>query len=417
MTSGIMPIRGGRVSGMDYPGFRGVLAKIRRNLRFMTGASTLVRPRIPEGSAFLRVPPITGIDGSLEQISRPTFAQLACFAARAPGGACIGVPASELLYLSRLRAKGVGVTWPMTASEPRADARLVIDGTTDGSGLSTPGAPRRWNIKFDFQPGMPLADREHVLPYTMNPSILVRGLDRTLRASTDADRPIRVLFAGTWNGHAYRRPELIRDLFGKMPRFDAVSGLLELDFPIHRAAGNGWIDRLPRDSRVVLADTDVARVPQGEWLDAVKQADFMICPPGCVMPLCYNLVEAMACGTVPITSYPEWLTPGLRDGVECLSFETAEDLRQRVIEAVHMPARVIRTMRRAARSYYLRHLDLDGVFHRLLAAGPGELTLHAVDETKERARTMAPPRTRPATSQPQIPAWASFHIEAPRPTD
>jgi hypothetical protein len=361
-------------------------ATLRRALR----ASGALRVRPLRDAALLVTPGICGIDGPMPLISRPTFAQLACLASHAPGGAALLQPPSELGYIARLRAQGLAVYRAALQSPGWPGWQVVMDGSEDGTIVDQSRSGRAWRLAFDFRPGMALGEGEFVMPYTMNPTILARRGETAIRPSPDAERRIRVLFAGTWNDHTYRRRELIADTFGKLTRHEVVSAFLEFPHAIDRASGGAWHRSREGHAPIVFADTAHARVPQFEWLDAIHAADFLLCPPGCVFPLCYNLVEAMAGGTVPITNYPDWLTPPLRHGVECLSFTTASELHACLEQALAMPPRDVRAMRHAARRYYEQHLDLAGFRSRLLARGERRLTIHVVDETKPRARTMAP---------------------------
>jgi hypothetical protein len=280
-------------------------ATLRRALR----ASGALRVRPLRDAALLVTPGICGIDGPMPLISRPTFAQLACLASHAPGGAALLQPPSELGYIARLRAQGLAVYRAALQSPGWPGWQVVMDGSEDGTIVDQSKSGRAWRLAFDFRPGMALGGGEFVMPYTMNPTILARRGEKAIRPSPDAERRIRVLFAGTWNDHTYRRRELIADTFGKLTRHEVVSAFLEFPKPLDRASGGAWHRSREGHAPIVFADTAHARVPQFEWLDAIHSADFLLCPPGRVFPLCYNLVEAMAGGTVPITNYPDWLTP------------------------------------------------------------------------------------------------------------
>jgi hypothetical protein len=354
-------------------------------------AAGCFRPLPRRDSALLLLPRIGNldIDGSLDEVARQTMAQLACFAANAPGGACVPVPVTEYRYLGWLHAQGARVHCPLLGVSRLHDAAVVVD-CTDGAALR-PAVPcrRHWRVQFDFRPGMQLGTGHVLLPYTMNPNILARGGDRALADVDTSRRGIRVLFAGAWHQTKYGRRDLLTDLFGKLTRFEVVSALASLpgvSFP----EGADWIDSGGRGGGVVLADSARAKVPERRWLTLLRSADFLVCPPGCIMPPCFNLVEAMSGGTVPITNYPDWMAPGLVHGENCLVFRTLDDFRARIDEARSMPQDRVAEMRLAARRYYEEHLHLPAVFRRFMSMGEGELIIHAIDEKLVRLPSMRP---------------------------
>lgn len=71
----------------------------------------------------------------------------------------------------------------------------------------------------------------------------------------------------------------------------------------------------------------------------LASADFFLCQPGEIMPQCHNIVEAMAVGTIPLTNYPDWLSPPLVDGREALVFDTFASLDAAVTRAMAIGAR------------------------------------------------------------------------------
>jgi hypothetical protein len=344
----------------------------------------VVRLGHDDGAALLRLPEVTGFQGATDRIGRPTFAQLACLAAQG-GEVCVAQPLRELSYLFRLRGIGVPVFMPLLGHRRRVeDWMVVIDGHPNALDFGPADGGRHWRVVFDYRPAMALGPREHIVPYTMNPSALARGLHRDIPDIEVQPRAMRVLFAGTWDGPEYERDGLMRRLYGKMDRREAVLCFRAFPGEVFHADGWAWNRHLSGSFGIVLADSGRARVPQEDWLKTIGSADFLFCPPGQIMPLCYNIVEALAVGTVPITNYPEWLTPPLREGVECLTFTTADDIHEQMDRAMNMPHRAVAKMRRAARKYYEDHLELKGCFERLMRRGPGSLVLHAVDETISR---------------------------------
>lgn len=97
--------------------------------------------------------------------------------------------------------------------------------------------------------------------------------------------------------------------------------------------------------------------PVEKWLTELSQFDFFLALPGGYMPLCHNLVEAMAVGTVPVLSYSHWLCPPLIDGETCLTYRDIGELRSLLATIPTLPRVRIEAMRAAVTRYYDRFLS------------------------------------------------------------
>ena len=94
-----------------------------------------------------------------------------------------------------------------------------------------------------------------------------------------------------------------------------------------------------------------------EYIDAMAQSDFFICPPGWFMPHSHNLIEAMSVGTIPITNYHTYMRPSLTPDENCLAFSTLKELENVVNRAQRMAAKEIQRLREGVISYYDEHVD------------------------------------------------------------
>jgi len=131
----------------------------------------------------------------------------------------------------------------------------------------------------------------------------------------------------------------------------------------------------------VLIDSALARIPSEDWLRNIAAADVPLCPPGTIMPMSHNIIEAMGVGTIPLTSYPDWFFPALEDGRNCFVFRSTADLLARVEEIRRLPRERIESMRAECRDYYDRHLDPKAAVARMVASPSKDLRLHILDET------------------------------------
>jgi hypothetical protein len=94
-----------------------------------------------------------------------------------------------------------------------------------------------------------------------------------------------------------------------------------------------------------------------DWLPNLSKVDFFICPPGYVMPMCHNVIEAMAVGAIPIINYPEWLNPTLKHMENCITFEDKNDLVKKIQYVLDMGEQQVARMRHNVIEYYENYLN------------------------------------------------------------
>jgi glycosyltransferase involved in cell wall biosynthesis len=179
----------------------------------------------------------------------------------------------------------------------------------------------------------------------------------SLDALRDTNRKVRILFAGDLEGYKRR---WIRYPKQKLSRVEVISTIKErLGEQLRVAKTPEELDEIRRSEytgQFVIVDNDGARVPWDQWVDVIAQADFFLCPPGIVMPMCHNIIEAMAIGTIPITNYPEWLSPRLEHMKNCIVFDGQDDLIEKINLAMAMTDAQKNEIRENAMQYYERHL-------------------------------------------------------------
>ncbi len=248
-----------------------------------------------------------------------------------------------------------------------------------------------WTLRYVLAPEPPGDPLAFHLPYQMSPMLLLsqgepRGLER-LRA---VPRPIRILFAGSTTKKLYDRVDYLGERFGKQTRW-AVLEHLRSRGNLIEVTSRGDLDRVIAggcSSGMVMVDSARVEVSPETWLELLASADFFLCPPGQIMPLCHNLVEAMAVGTIPLTNYPDWLSPPLVDGREALVFDTLESLDVAVGRALAMDRDDIARMRLAVSGYHDEHLDCRRVAERLAARRHEPLRLTITDEVFHRVEAV-----------------------------
>lgn len=248
-----------------------------------------------------------------------------------------------------------------------------------------------WTLRYGLKP-LPSSDEGHVhLPYQMSPSQLRAGAgDLPLEDLRSARRPIRILFAGRTIRKLYDRVHYLGERFGKETRWRVLDHLRGAGRVIE-VSSQADLERLIADGcseGVVVIDSARVVVTPEKWLGLLASADFFLCPPGEIMPLCHNLIESMAVGTIPLTNYPDWLSPPLVDGREALVFDTLSSLDTAIARALAMGGDEIRRIRMAVSDYYDQHLDCRRVAERLSARRHESLQLTITDEVMHRVEAL-----------------------------
>ncbi|HEX7262190.1 MAG TPA: hypothetical protein VF258_10280 [Luteolibacter sp.] len=118
----------------------------------------------------------------------------------------------------------------------------------------------------------------------------------------------------------------------------------------------------------VMFETQKGGIPRDRWVDALANSDFFLACPGVDMPLCHNLIEAMAGGAIPILQYAAYLPVPLENRVNALTFDNADSLHEAVKAALGMSAEEVVQMRANVSAYYQKFLA-PGCFARRLFDG------------------------------------------------
>jgi hypothetical protein len=207
-----------------------------------------------------------------------------------------------------------------------------------------------------------------IMPFSLHPVHTGPELPRRLSRLRNSVPAMRVFFSGEVEGYTQSR---IRYPRAKLPRAAII------DTIVQRMGGQtvylreqAALDALlmgPYARKCIIADTRYARVQESEWLDVLASADFFLAPPGIVMPMCHNAVEAMAVGAIPITNYAEWFSPRLEHGRTCIAFDDERDLVGKMRLALDMTPDEVAEMRRRVAEYYDAHLSSKSFVGKLLS--------------------------------------------------
>jgi glycosyltransferase involved in cell wall biosynthesis len=93
-------------------------------------------------------------------------------------------------------------------------------------------------------------------------------------------------------------------------------------------------------------------LPQEHYFAALQDCDFVLSPPGICTPLSHNLIEAIFCGTIPITNGVAFMVQPLENGRNCLEFSGATGFVEAIEQELFMAEQQIAEMRKAVLEYY-----------------------------------------------------------------
>lgn len=249
-------------------------------------------------------------------------------------------------------------------SRPPANSASVIYlcDHPDKELLDRPWA-KRVEVRFDlFSPYW--REDPFIMPYSVYPLLLCLD-EKQLQDLRASARKMRIFFSGDCEHYRriwlrYPKVKLPREPIIQAIRKDFSDRLLiEDQAQLATLLTSSYVNKC-----VVTAHSQV-RIDIADWLPTMAKADFFLCPPGIVMPMSHNIIEAMAVGTIPVTNYPEWFDPPLRHGYECLAFDTFEELFGVLQHALAMQAEEIDAMRTRVIEYYERHLRPERFVQRI----------------------------------------------------
>ena len=277
------------------------------------------------------------------------------------------------------KPSGAAFSNPSTSELSRAFENISL--TRDASGpASTPATSN---------PPLVTPPKAARMPYFMHPSVYHRGLHKRRSPNTALDslyplpvtrhcaegasaqhqspvtsyppqrrRRFRVGFFGTHDPEFYTK----HYHFPGMNRFEILEIFLKKFGTRAKTLRGVTRDWEPCEMAVSIDDRGGDRrgksfLSQEHYLEALRECDFVLSPPGWCMPVSHNLIEAMFSRAIPITNAGAYMAEPLSDGETCLEFEDVEDLAAVIQRALAMDAGEVLKMRQAVSDYYDRFLD------------------------------------------------------------
>ncbi len=205
-----------------------------------------------------------------------------------------------------------------------------------------------------------------IMPYPVHPSHATADLGERLNKYRSSNKNMRIFFSGDTKGYTRNRVKHPKE---KLPRLEIINTILErMHEDVLHVKEPSVLNNLLNTAYIrkcVIVDTNDIWVDKRNWLGMLASANFFLSPPGIVMPMCHNLIEAMSVGAIPITNYPEWLDPALTHMKDCIVFDDRNDLIEKLKLALEMDEKQIAKMRGNSLNYYNNYLSPDTFVHRI----------------------------------------------------
>ncbi len=196
-----------------------------------------------------------------------------------------------------------------------------------------------------------------VMPFPVHPLQYVHNTLSRLIELRQSKKSYRVLFAGDTKNYRRKWVYFPKE---KLPRLDIVNTLFEkfserIELVNNKKSYHAIMNSVFLDKYIVI-DNDAQRIDSKIWFDVIAKSHFFLSPPGIVMPMCHNIVEAMGIGVIPITNYPEWFHPNLEHGKNCIVFDNETDILEKMKYVFSLDEDVIAEMSSNVIKYYEDHL-------------------------------------------------------------
>ncbi len=221
---------------------------------------------------------------------------------------------------------------------------------------------------FRMKIGRDLPTEPPVMPYPMHPytlQALRRNHLATLRQIEQ--RECLVLFAGCQKSRY--GTSWMEEQFKILSRLDCLKTVRETfsnDVVQSMEQAHQRTEQSRSTKEIRILDSKEHPISAKNWLPTLAKSHFFLCGPGGRQPICHNLVESMAVGTIPIIEYGDRIHPELIDGENAICFQGKAGL----IDAIHrirsMNLEEISQLQKRVGIFHDQHLCGKQFFGRLL---------------------------------------------------
>ncbi len=221
-------------------------------------------------------------------------------------------------------------------------------------------------IRYDYF--NKLLPQSYRVPLSFNPeNLIVNHLVNSGINSHSDNRKVKLFFIGNLTPSSYSTS---LEKFNCMSRLEVVKILKEnLDDSILKFTDT--IDELysliQGNTSVIICDGKKLPVWHEEYFKLLEKSHFFLSLSGSFMPLCHNIIEAMAAGCIPLLEYGSWFDPPLQNNVNCLTFHDQKSLLQQIQQILLMSNEDIQELRKNVLEYYNMYLSPKAVVHQMVS--------------------------------------------------
>ena len=250
-----------------------------------------------------------------------------------------------------------------------------LDAIVSDSPAALAASPAKHKILVNYERRRAIAP-EIPLTFGPSPALLRREVFSDDEPNFSDDRRNTIFFSGQTRPQEYGR-DILRVEHDMMNRLEVIScvedhGFPDATIPTTQPDPDEW----DKPHSLLIVRNDVARIPLQRWMELMANSDFFLACPGSEMPMCHNLVEAIAAGSIPILEYPDYLHPGLTHEENCLAFHGPEELLEMIQRALNMSAAEKEQLKRNAYQFYLQHCQPSRLAKALLARPKSTLVMN-----------------------------------------
>jgi hypothetical protein len=153
---------------------------------------------------------------------------------------------------------------------------------------------------------------------------------------------------------------------------------------------------LVKEESIVLVDRiNGFQIHPIRILEFLSRFEFFFALPGMYMPMCHNLIEAMAVGMIPFLQegYAKTFVPALENGVNCVTFSSIEDLNERIEFLFSLNSNTIEKLRFGVRKFYQEHFTAESVVKRIIEGSYSTIYLMAEKYSVDQMKNNLPEKT------------------------
>jgi len=238
-------------------------------------------------------------------------------------------------------------------------------------------------VSVDFSKYDKNNDSHRIVSFVVYPPLYKYKEIYNIKELRKNNRNIRLFFSGSIGNENYREKYMAR--FGKLSRMqiiDHINNELDKDKLLFIKNKKELKEAFNKNylTRIIINDAYKIKIPVKRWLGSISKSDFLLCAPGVFMPICFNSIESMAVGTIPLTNYPDWFYPKLEDMKNCVAFNTKEDLIKKIDLILNMSNERIIEMRENVIKYYEDNLTAKSFFEKIELNNKSKITFFMPDE-------------------------------------